>query len=71
MLALIYARAGEPDQAIGLIERLLPLPGPLSQVFEGSITSSDLRLRWQWDPLRKNARFQKILAAPEPKTLYN
>ncbi len=69
LLALIYARTGEPDQALALIERLLVLPGPLSPVFEGSITLSDLRLRWQWDPLRKNSRFQKIISSAEPKTI--
>ncbi len=69
MLALIFARNGEPDQAMALIERLLKLPGPLSQVFEGSITRSDLRLRWQWDPLRKDPRFQKIVTSAEPKTV--
>ena len=46
-------------------------PGPVSQVFEGSITLSELRLRWQWDPLRTDSRFQKILAGPEPKTVYH
>jgi TolB-like protein len=70
MLALIYARNGEPDLALALIERLLKLPAPLSQVFEGSITLSDLRLRWQWDPLRKDPRFQKIVTGPEPKTAH-
>lgn len=70
MLALIYARAAEPEQALALIERLLPTPSALCPVFEGSITLSDLKSRWQWDPLRKNPRFQKILASPEPKTVY-
>lgn len=69
LLALIYARNGEGGQAIALIERLLKLPGPLSPVFEGSITVSDLRLRWQWDPLRKDPRFHKILTGTEPKTV--
>ena len=32
------------------------------------ITLADLRLRWEWDSLRSNPRFQKILAGPEPKT---
>jgi tetratricopeptide (TPR) repeat protein len=69
LLALIYARNGESDQALALIERLLKLPGPLSPVFEGSITLTDLRLRWQWDPLRKDPRFQRIVTGVEPKTI--
>ncbi|MEO7166974.1 MAG: tetratricopeptide repeat protein, partial [Chthoniobacterales bacterium] len=69
-LALIYARSGEPDQALELIERLLVTAGPVTRVFEPSITFQELRLRWQWDPLRGNPRFQKLLAGPEPKTVY-
>ncbi len=34
------------------------------------MTLTELKCRWQWDPLRSNARFQKILAGPEPKTIY-
>ena len=37
-------------------------PGP------ENMTLADLRLRWEWDSLRSNPRFQKILAGPEPKT---
>jgi len=70
-LALVYALLGEPDQAIPLIERLLSIPGPLDWPdFPQSITLADLRLRWEWDSLRSNPRFQKILAGPEPKTVY-
>jgi serine/threonine protein kinase/Flp pilus assembly protein TadD len=70
-LALVYARTGEADQAIALIERLLSAPG-LAQWpdFPQNITLADLRLRLEWDPLRSDPRFQKILAAPEPKTVY-
>ena len=71
-LAMVYALIGEQDPAITLIERLLSTPGP----FPGSgtnnpsdITLADLRLRWEWDSLRSNPRFQKILASPEPKTI--
>jgi TolB-like protein/Tfp pilus assembly protein PilF len=70
-LALVYALVGEPDQAITLIERLLSTPGPSEWPdFPNSITLADLRLRWEWDPLRSNPRFQKIVAGPEPKTIY-
>jgi tetratricopeptide (TPR) repeat protein len=71
-LALIYTLVGEPDQAITLIERLLSTPGPVDcSDYPNNITLSDLRLRWEWDPLRSNPRFQKILAGPEPKTVLN
>jgi len=71
-LALVYALVGEPDEAITLIERLLSTPGPVQQSPDSpqNITLADLRLRWEWDSLRSNPRFQKILAGPEPKTVY-
>ena len=67
--ALICARLGMTDEALHRIERLLTTPFAVDYD-EASITLSDLRQRWQWDPLRNDPRFQKILAAPEPKTLY-
>ena len=72
-LALVYARTGETDQAITLIEHLLTTPGAVltrRTCSQYSITLMDLRLRWEWDPLRNDPRFQKILAGPEPKTIY-
>lgn len=69
-LALVYALVGEPDQALPLIERLLSTPGPVEcSDYPNNITLADLRLRWEWDSLRNNPRFQKILAEPEPKTV--
>jgi hypothetical protein len=68
-LALIYARNGDADHAIQLIERLLTTPFGVDYC-DVSITLSDLRQRWEWDPLRKDPRFQKILASPEPKTVF-
>ena len=71
-LALVYSLVGEPDQAITLIERLLSTPGPVEcSDFPFNMTLADLRLRWEWDPLRSNARFQKILAGTEPQTVLN
>jgi len=66
---LTCARLGMTDEAISRIERLLttPFAGDASNE---SITLSDLRQRWEWDPLRNDPRFQKILASPEPKTIY-
>ena len=67
--ALVFARTGEIDKAISQVERLLTTPFAVDYSFE-SITLSDLRTRWEWDPLRNDPRFQKILAGPEPKTTY-
>jgi TolB-like protein/class 3 adenylate cyclase/Flp pilus assembly protein TadD len=71
-LALVYAVTGEIDQALTLVERLLRTPGASSRssFYDGGITQAELRLRWQWDTLRTNPRFKKILAGPEPKTIY-
>jgi tetratricopeptide (TPR) repeat protein len=67
--ALIFARTGETDRAIAEIERLLTTPFAVDYADE-SITLSDLRTRWEWDPLRNDSRFQKIVTGPEPKTIY-
>jgi TolB-like protein len=63
MFAIICARLGDRDQAIPLIERLLTTPHGL--------VLQDLRVSPDWDPLRKDVRFQEILARPEPKVIYN
>jgi TolB-like protein/Flp pilus assembly protein TadD len=66
---LTCVRLGKTDEGITRIERLLTTPFAVDYADE-SITLSDLRQRWEWDPLRNDPRFQKILAGPEPKTLY-
>ena len=68
-LALIYAHVGEPDQAISMIRNVLRMPGGVF-FCEASMSWWELRLRWQWDPLRENPRFQEILATPEPRTVF-
>ncbi len=67
--ALVLARSGETDKAVTEVERLLTTPFAVDYGDE-SITLSDLRTRWEWDPLRSNPRFQQIIAGPEPKTVY-
>jgi TolB-like protein/class 3 adenylate cyclase/Flp pilus assembly protein TadD len=59
-LALIYARVGEKELAIPLIDRLLKTPGAVDSV-DYSITVNDLKHRWEWDGLRKDPRFQKLV----------
>jgi len=67
--ALIYAQVGEANRAIDLIEHLLVTPSALTEAGI-AVTTQELRLNWWWDPLRSDARFQKIIAGPEPKTVY-
>ncbi len=64
-LALIYARVGETDLALPLIERLLKTPGAVDSV-DYSITVNDLKFRWEWDPIRKDPRFQKLISGNKP-----
>jgi len=69
-LALVYAQAGESEQAMDLIEHLLTVPVSVQRGAVSNMTLTDLKWRWVWDPLRSNPRFQKIIAGPEPKTVY-
>jgi TolB-like protein/Tfp pilus assembly protein PilF len=64
-LALIYARVGEKELAISLIERLLRTPGAVDSA-DYSITINDLKCRWEWDPLRSDPRFQKLCEEKQP-----
>lgn len=71
-LAMIYARAGDADSAMPLLEKLLASPGPVDNT-NCCITYNDLRKRWQWDPIRNDPRFQRLIApertvAPSPAT---
>jgi len=59
-LALIYARVGEKELAIPLVERLLKTPGAVDSV-DYSMTINDLKHRWEWDGLRSDPRFQRLL----------
>jgi serine/threonine-protein kinase len=52
-LARAYAWAGEPDQAFKQIERFFTLPSDYK--------ANDFRLDPVWDPIRKDARFEKLL----------
>jgi TolB-like protein len=63
MFALLCARLGDGDLAMPLIERLLRTPH--------GVVLQDLRFSPDWDLLRHDARFQKILANPEPAVIYN
>ena len=53
-LAVIYAQAGEPARAMVLLEELVNVPNGL--------TRGALRVEREWDPLRDDARFAKLIA---------
>jgi len=64
-LALVYARVGEKDLAFPLIERLVNTPGAVDSA-DYSLTVNDLKYRWEWDPIRNDPRFQKLIGqAPQ------
>jgi TolB-like protein/Flp pilus assembly protein TadD len=58
----IYARTGEIDRALNLLERMAHNPSGASYISYGS-----LKLDRVWDPLRGNPRFDKMVAALAPK----
>ncbi|CAN5572972.1 hypothetical protein BH18VER2_BH18VER2_11380 [soil metagenome] len=65
-LAVIYVQTGENEQALALLEQLVKTPGTIDSTMY-SLTRNDLRYRWEWDGLRKDPRFQKLLSEPAPK----
>jgi TolB-like protein/class 3 adenylate cyclase/Tfp pilus assembly protein PilF len=66
ILARVAAQMGEPDRAIAALQKLLSIPynGALAQT---PLTLALLRLDPMFDPLRKDPRFQKLVASPAPK----
>jgi TolB-like protein/class 3 adenylate cyclase/Tfp pilus assembly protein PilF len=59
-LAVIYAWTGEKDLALKQLAEAAQLPGPLNY--------GSLRLHPDWDTLRNDPRFEKIVASLAPKT---
>ncbi len=53
LAARVYLRAGQPDKAIAILERLLAIPYYLSPAW--------LRIDPEWTPLRGNPQFEKLI----------
>jgi tetratricopeptide (TPR) repeat protein len=59
-MAALFAHAGERDAALRSLEQV--------PATEREYWYYELRLHPQWDPLRSDARFEKMLASSRPKT---
>jgi tetratricopeptide (TPR) repeat protein len=59
-LAQLYGYVGEPDKALAAINQLLAIPAG------SSMSVALLKLDPVWDPIRKDPRFQKLVADGEP-----
>jgi len=55
-MALIYARLGNADEAIPILQRWIQVPSSTS------ITPTLLRIDPDWDPIRNDPRFQELAA---------
>src|SRR5215831_15478535 len=67
VLARVASRLGEPDRAIAALQKLLSIPYAGALSGNVPLTPALLRLDPMFDPLRKDPRFEKLVASPAPK----
>jgi TolB-like protein/class 3 adenylate cyclase/Tfp pilus assembly protein PilF len=67
ILARVAARMGEYDRAIDALQKLLSIPSAGAMAVGVPLTPALLLLDPMFDPLRKDPRFQKLVASPIPK----
>ncbi len=67
ILARVAARIGDPDRSISTLEKLLSIPYEAPLAANPPLTPALLRLDPMFEPLRKDPRFQKLVAVSAPK----
>jgi serine/threonine protein kinase/Tfp pilus assembly protein PilF len=67
ILARVAARIGDHDRSISTLEKLLSIPYEAPLAANPPLTPALLRLDPMFEPLRKDPRFQKLVAASAPK----
>jgi serine/threonine protein kinase/Tfp pilus assembly protein PilF len=67
ILARVAARAGDPDRSISTLTKLLSIPYEAPLAANPPLTPALLRLDPMFEPLRKDPRFQKLIAASGAK----